>query len=342
MMCSRHAAVVGRRRVILRTRTIQTTTTTKRRTATRITTKNSSNNKNKDDEVYRVMSKNQELSVISVTATKMVAEAQGRHKSAPTATAAIGRNLIASLLLGSFKGDEETVQVTFRGDGPLGQLTAVSDNLGNAKCLVGNALADPPLRPDGKLNVGMAVGKGILSVSRSHPSWVQPYNGQVNIYTGEIAEDIAVYMRDSEQTNSAISVGVQLDRELTVVGAGGYMVQVLPFASDETLDYLEKHIPTLDSPSTMVESGMTAEEIAKAILGDLGAFEEVETRLTPKYGPCCREELEGRMLKAVASLGREEAMKIIEEDGKIEVTCEFCKEDLVFNEEEIEKALQGI
>ena len=104
------------------------------------------NNSNKDDEVYRVMSKNQELSVISVTATKMVAEAQGRHKAAPTATAAIGRNLIASLLLGSFKGDEETVQVTFRGDGPLGQLTAVSDNLGNAKCLVGNALADPPLR----------------------------------------------------------------------------------------------------------------------------------------------------------------------------------------------------
>ena len=199
MMCSR-AAVVGRRNVVLRTRTIQRTTT-KRSAATRITTKN---NSSKDDEVYRVMSKNQELSVISVTATKMVAEAQGRHKAAPTATAAIGRNLIASLLLGSFKGDEETVQVTFRGDGPLGQLTAVSDNLGNAKCLVGNALADPPLRPDGKLNVGMAVGKGILSVSRSHPSWVQPYNGQVSIYTGEIAEDIAVYMRDSEQTNLSL------------------------------------------------------------------------------------------------------------------------------------------
>ena len=161
------------------------------------------NNSNKDDEVYRVMSKNQELSVLSVTATKMVAEAQGRHKAAPTATAAIGRNLIASLLLGSFKGDEETVQVTFRGDGPLGQLTAVSDNLGNAKCLVGNREADPPLRADGKLNVGMAVGKGILSVSRSHPSWVQPYNGQVSIYTGEIAEDIAVYMRDTANRRTA-------------------------------------------------------------------------------------------------------------------------------------------
>jgi molecular chaperone Hsp33 len=296
----------------------------------------------KEDEVYRVMSKNQELSVIAVTATKLVAEAQQRHKSAPTATAAIGRNLIASLLLGTFKGDDESVQLTFRGDGPLGQLTAVSDNMGNTKCLVGNAQADPPLRPDGKLNVGMAVGKGILSVTRSHPSWVQPYNGQVNIYTGEIAEDVAVYMRDSEQTNSAVSVGVQLDRDLTVVGAGGYMVQVLPFASDETLDYLEKHIPTLDSPSTMVESGMSAEEIAKAILGDLGAFEEVETRLTPKYGPCSRTDLEGRMLKAIASLGREEAMKIIEEDGKIEITCEFCKEDLVFSEADIEKALQEI
>ena len=109
-MCSR-AAVVGRRNVVLRTTTIQRTTT-KRSAATRMTTKN---NSNKDDEVYRVMSKNQELSVISVTATKMVAEAQGRHKAAPTATAAIGRNLIASLLLGSFKGDEETVQVTFEG-----------------------------------------------------------------------------------------------------------------------------------------------------------------------------------------------------------------------------------
>ena len=295
-----------------------------------------------DDEVYRVMSRNQELSVIAVRATKLVSEAQKRHRAAPTATAAIGRNVIASLLLGAFKGDEETVQITFKGDGPLGQLTAVSDNLGNTKCLVGNAKADPPLRPDGKLNVGMAIGKGVLSVSRSHPSWVQPYNGQVDIYTGEIAEDVAVYMRDSEQTNSAISVGVQLDRELTVIGAGGYMVQVLPFASDETLDYLEKHIPTLDSPSTMVESGLSAEEIAKKILGELGAFKEVETRLTPKYGPCSRTELEGRMLKAIASLGREEAMKIIQEDGKIEVTCEFCNEVLVFNEADIEKALREI
>ena len=106
--------------------------------------------------------------------------------SGTTATAAIGRNVIASLLLGAFKGDEETVQITFKGDGPLGQLTAVSDNLGNTKCLVGNAKADPPLRPDGKLNVGMAIGKGVLSVSRSHPSWVQPYNGQVDIYTGRL------------------------------------------------------------------------------------------------------------------------------------------------------------
>lgn len=294
------------------------------------------------DEVYRVMSKNQEISIIAVTATKLVSEAQRRHRSAPTATAALGRALCASLLLGAFKGDEESVQITFRGDGPLGQLIAVSANDGVCKCLAGNVNADPPLRKDGKLNVGEAVGKGILSVTRSHPSWVQPYVGQVDILTGEIAEDIAVYMRDSEQTNSAISVGVQLDKSLTVIGAGGYMVQVLPFASDETLDFLEKHIPTLDSPSTMVEQGLSAEDIAIKILGELGVFKEVETRLTPTYGPCNRDQLEQRMLKAIASLGREEAMKIVQEDGKIEISCEFCKEDLVFNEAEIYKALVDV
>ena len=166
------------------------------------------------DAIYRVMSENQEVSVIAVVGTSLVADAVSRHKTAPTATAALGRTMLAATLLGTFKGDDEATQITFKGDGPIGQIIAISDNTGMVKGMVSNPSADPPLRPDGKLNVGGAVGRGLLTVSRSHPEWKAPFKGTVEITTGEIAEDIAVYLQESEQVSSAIAVGVSIDRSL--------------------------------------------------------------------------------------------------------------------------------
>ena len=183
---------------------------------------------------------NQEVAVVAVVGTSLVRDAATRHRTAPTATAALGRSLMCSLLLGTFKGEDETTQLTFKGDGPLGQIIATSTHDGRAKGLVSNPNADPPLRKDGKLNVGGAVGSGVLTVSRAHPSMKTPFTGTVELASGEIAEDVAKYLLESEQVGSAIAVGVSIDRECEVIAAGGFMVQILPFASDETISALEK------------------------------------------------------------------------------------------------------
>ena len=137
-----------------------------------------------EDVLVRTLSANGEVAVLCVTGTGLVAEAAARHRSAPTATAAMGRSLIGTLLLGAYRKDDEVTQVTFRGDGPLGQMTTIATTRGTAKVAVENPAADPPLRPDGKLNVGAAVGRGIMSVVRSHPLMKEPYTGLVPIYTG--------------------------------------------------------------------------------------------------------------------------------------------------------------
>ena len=157
----------------------------------------------------------------------------------------------------------------------------------------------------------------------------------VQITTGEIAEDIAVYLQESEQVNSAIAVGVSLDRDLNIRSAGGYMVQVLPFASDETIAALEKTIPSLPSTTDMIAEGVTAQQMAERVLGELGSLPEVATTSTPSYGQCDIDELRGRMMRALASMGKDEIQSIIEEQGKVEVTCEFCKDAVVFTEEEL-------
>jgi len=280
--------------------------------------------------------------VVAVVGTRLVSDAASRHQTAPTATAALGRSMIAALLLGTFKGDDETVQINFKGDGPLGQITVISDNTGQVKGMVSNPNADPPLRPDGKLNVGAAVGRGILTVSRAHPDWKAPFTGMVNITTGEIAEDIAVYLQESEQVNSAIAVGVSIDRGMDVRSAGGYMVQVLPFASDETIAALERTISSLPSTTDMIADGVTAQEIAEKVLGELGTLSEVAVSSAPRYGPCDIKDLRGRMMRALASMGRAEVESIIEEQGQVEVTCEFCKDTVVFTQDELLAAKDGI
>ena len=290
------------------------------------------------DEVYRAMSSNQEVAVVAVVGTSLVRDAATRHRTAPTATAALGRSLMCSLLLGTFKGEDETTQLTFKGDGPLGQIIATSTHDGRVKGLASNPNADPPLRKDGKLNVGGAVGSGVLTVSRAHPSMKTPFTGTVELASGEIAEDVAKYLLESEQVGSAIAVGVSIDRECEVIAAGGFMVQILPFASDETISALEKTIASLPSSTDLVQDGLSAQEIAQRVLGELGEKKELVTRVTPEYGPCDPVELRERMLRAVASLGKAEVDRIIAEDGKIEIKCEFCQEKAVLMEEDLRNA----
>ena len=165
-----------------------------------------------------------------------------------------------------------------------------------------------------------------------------PFTGTVELASGEIAEDVAKYLLESEQVGSAIAVGVSIDRECEVIAAGGFMVQILPFASDETISALEKTIASLPSSTDLVQDGLSAQEIAQRVLGELGEKKELVTRITPEYGPCDPVELRERMLRAVASLGKAEVDQIIAEDGKIEIKCEFCQEKAVLMEEDLRNA----
>ncbi|KXZ51013.1 hypothetical protein GPECTOR_14g254 [Gonium pectorale] len=272
--------------------------------------------------------------------TKLVAEAQQRHKLAPTATAALGRTLLGALLMGSFRKEDEQVQITFQGNGLAGSILAIADTRGNVKGKVANPAADPPLRPDGKLDVGAAVGQGVLAVVRSHPLEPQPYTGMVPIVSGEVAEDLANYLVDSEQTNSAIGLGVSLDRDCNVKSAGGWLVQILPFCSEETLEVLEKNLTTMPSITTMLNDGLTAADITNRILDGLGVLPDAET-IVPRYGPCEEEALKKRMIRAVAALGKQEVADIIAQEGKLEVTCDLCQQTYQFTQREVDAYIDG-
>ncbi|KAL6759151.1 heat shock protein Hsp33 [Haematococcus lacustris] len=288
----------------------------------------------REDVLLRSLSDMGELSVLVIDGTRLVADAAARHKTAPTATAALGRALLGSLLLGSFRKDDEVTQVTFNGNGPIGSIMCIADAKGNVKGKVGNPDADPPLRPDNKLNVGAAVGSGVLAVVRSHPMEPRPYTGMVPLVSGEVAEDLASYLVDSEQTNSALGLGVSLNRDCSVRSAGGFLVQVLPFCSDETLEQLETNLSGLPSVTTLLNQGLTVQDITDRILQGLGCAPG-SSSLTPQYGPCEEEALRKRMIAAVAYLGEKEVKDIAAEQGHVEVTCDFCKQTYQFKEEQI-------
>jgi molecular chaperone Hsp33 len=226
---------------------------------------------------------------------------------------------VGALLMGVYRKEGETVQLIFNGRGELGTLTAIADWKGNVKGLVGNPRADPPLRADGKLNVAQAVGKGILSVVRSIPYQKEPYTGVVPIHSGEIAEDLAYYLADSEQTQSALGLGVSLNRDGSVKHAGGFLISVLPFAEEETLQQLESNLTGLSSVTEMLGSGMSPEQIAERLVQGLG-LSEGSSHLVPRYGPCEINDLKQRMKNAVSTLGRAEIESILKEVRRRERT----------------------
>lgn len=291
------------------------------------------------DVLVRVISKDAEVSVLCLVATEVVRDAQRRHNAAPTASVALGRALMGTLLLGALKADAETVQALFLGDGPLGQMTAISSEGGYVKGFVGNPLCDPPYKDNGKLDVGLAVGSGVLSIVRNNRNWKQPYTGTVPIYSGEVAEDIAHYLADSEQMDTAMGLGVGLDREIGIRFAGGFLVQILPFCSEETLAKLEENIlkmrPISDAPSDCKVS-----DIVDALLDGVGVGSYNEA-IIPTYGPCGTERLKPRMMRAVAMLGPADVQQILDEQGSVEVRCEFCNDVIQFKEADLQEVLQS-
>lgn len=264
-------------------------------------------------------------------ATDIVGEIEKIHKTSAVVTAALGRLSIACSLIGySLKGDDDSVTVRMDGGGATGALIAVADSHGNVRSYVSNPVVEIPLNSYGKLDVAGAVGKdGTLSVIKDL-GLKEPYSGTIPIVSGEIAEDIAAYFASSEQIPTVCGLGVLVNPDLTVNVAGGYLIQLLPFADESCIDILEKNIKKLPSVTKMMSEGLDAEEIVLKLLDGLNPNILDEANVSYKCG-CSRE----RVVRAIASLGNDELQAMADENKDTEVCCHFCNKKYTFTPQEI-------
>jgi molecular chaperone Hsp33 len=283
--------------------------------------------------IVRTISADASVVATAIDATEIVSRIEQIHKTSAVVTAALGRLSIAASLIGNgLKGDDESVTLRLNGDGQTGVLIAVADSNGNVKSYVSNPVVEIPLNQYGKLDVAGAVGKnGTLSVVKDL-GLKEPYTGQVPIVSGEIAEDIASYFALSEQIPTVCGLGVLVNPDLTVKAAGGYLIQLLPFADEKCIDILEDNINKLPSVTEMLTSGLSEKDIAIKVLEGLAPEVLDETEAAYKCD-CSKKRVE----RALISLGREELTAMAEEEEKIEVCCHFCNKKYAFTKEEILK-----
>ena len=284
------------------------------------------------DQLIRAISQDGLIKVSAVSTRDLTERARQIHKTLPVATAALGRLLAGASMMGNaLKEEAASLTLQIKGGGPLGTLLAVSDHEGNVRGTVENPAVDIPLREDGKLDVGTAVGnQGTLTVIRDL-RMKEPYVGSVGLLWGEIAEDIALYFVESEQIPTACGLGVLVDRDQSVLSAGGYLVQLLPGAGEETAERLEASLRAAGPVTELLKADPDPEALLRAALPGL-ALEVLEKRPIAYRCDCSRE----RMERALISLGREELRAMIDEQGGAELTCRFCDNVQRFSREELE------
>ncbi len=279
----------------------------------------------------RAISKDASAVSMALDATDIVNEIEQIHKPSAVVTAALGRLTIAASMMGyGLKGKDDSVTVKINGNGPAGILIAVSDGMGNVKSYVQNPVVEIPLNSIGKLDVRGAVGiEGTLSVAKDL-GLKEPYCGMVPIVSGEIGEDIANYFVSSEQVPTVCGLGVLVNPDLTVRCAGGFLVQLLPFADEKTISQIEENVNKITSVTDLFGSGKSVEDISLMLLEGLepNILDEYE----PKYKCDCSRE---RTIRLLSGLAREELEKLADEQEKTEVCCHFCNKKYVFTSSEI-------
>lgn len=283
--------------------------------------------------VVRTISADASVTATAIDALDIVSEIERIHKTSAVITAALGRTAIAASLMGmGMKSMTDSLTVRINGGGPSGSLIAVSDGMGNVKAYVQNPIVEIPLNKYGKLDVAGAVGKdGIISVVKDM-GLKEPYVGQVPIVSGEIAEDIANYYAVSEQKPTVCALGVLVNPNLTVKAAGGFLIELLPFADDNVIDTIEDTIKNLPSVTNMLSSGMTAEDIAMKVLDGLNP--NVLDSFNSCYKCDCSRE---RVEKALLSAGKSELISMADEQEITEVCCQFCDKKYNFTSSELRK-----
>lgn len=290
----------------------------------------------KKDYIVRASLANDSVRAFAISSTHLVAEARERHKTLPVVTAALGRLLSAGAIMGSMmKGDKDIVTISLKGDGPAGYITVTADSHGHVKGFPGNPNVDIPRKYAGKLDVGAAVGRGLLTVSYDL-GLKEPYSGQVEIQTGEVAEDLAYYFTVSEQLPSAVGLGVMVDTDSSVKHAGGFIVQLLPDAPEDVIELLEKKLANLEPVTAMMEQGMTPEDMLSYI------FEGVDIEFTERhdvefYCDCSKEKVK----RALAAISDKDLQDIVNDGEDIEVKCYFCNTAYKFSIADIKDILSS-
>ena len=286
------------------------------------------------DYIVRATAADSQIRAFAATTKETVELARQYHNTSPVATAALGRLLTAGAMMGAMmKGEKDLLTLQVKGNGPLGGITVTADSAANVKGYVNNPEVLIHANEKGKLDVGGAVGAGILNVIRDM-GLKEPYVGQCELQTGEIGDDLTYYFATSEQVPSSVGVGVLMDKGNTVRQAGGFIIQLMPFTSDEVIDRLEAKLSEVKSVTTMLDGGMTPEQILEELLGEFGL--EINDTLPTRYHCNCSRE---RIEKALISIGKKDLQEMINDGEPIEVGCQFCDKKYQVTEDELKGLL---
>ena len=287
------------------------------------------------DYIIKATAANAQIRAFAATTKETVEQARQSHDTSPVITAALGRLLTAGAMMGSMmKGEKDILTLQIRGDGPAGGLTVTADSQGNVKGYAIHPQVILPANAIGKLDVGGALGNGMLSVIKDM-GMKEPYVGQAALQTGEIAEDLTYYFAASEQIPSSVGLGVLMEKNNTVRQAGGFIVQLMPFAEDSVISRLEENLKTLKPVTTMLDEGLTPEQILETVLAgmDVQFTEKTDTGF---YCNCDKARVE----KALISLGKKEINDMIKDGKSIEVNCHFCNHNYCFSVEELKQMVK--
>lgn len=287
------------------------------------------------DYIVRATAANAQIRAFAATTRDTVEEARRRHNCSPVATAALGRLLSAGVMMGiMMKGDQDILTLQIKGSGPIQGITVTANSKGEVKGYAYRPQVMLPPSAAGKLDVGGAVGEGILSIIKDM-GLKEPYAGQTELQTGEIADDLTYYFANSEQIPSSVGLGVLMERDNTVKQAGGFIIQLMPFAEDAVIEKLEQNLSKVTSVTSILDEGNTPEQMLELLLGDLGV--EILDIVPAKFDCNCTKH---RVEKAIISIGRNETSQMIDEGKEIEVNCHFCNTDYIFSVEELKNILK--
>lgn len=287
------------------------------------------------DYIVRAMAADQQIRAFAITSRELVEKARIAHNTSPVATAALGRLLSAGAMMGvMMKGEKDVLTLQMKGNGPLGGITVTADSKGDVKGYVDHPDAMLPPNAQGKLDVGGAIGVGILNVIKDM-GLKEPYNGSVELKTGEIGDDLTYYFAASEQVPSAVGLGVLMNKDNTVRQAGGFIIQLMPFIDEKIVDRLEEKLANVTSVTSMLDRGYTPEMILEELLGEFGL--EITDTMPAQFACNCDKK---RVEKALISVGRTSLNEMIQDGKTIEVNCHFCGSKYEFTVEELKSLLR--